>query len=187
MRYTRGMKWERVEQPQQVKAVAALARDVWEQHYIPIVGAEQVKYMLEKFQSVEAITRQIDAEGFEYVLVPDAGYAAWVPDLEKKSLFLSKIYVKDSQRGTGLGRALLELAEQRGRALGCMELWLTVNRHNTNSIAFYERMGLRKTKELVQDIGHGYVMDDWRMAKQIVKAEELRSRVVSRGLGGGLQ
>ena len=60
---------------------------------------------------------------------------------------------------------MLELAEQRARELGCTELWLTVNRHNAATIAFYERMGLRKTQELVQDIGHGYVMDDWRMAK----------------------
>jgi len=167
MRYMRGMKWERVEQPQQVKAVAALARAIWEQHYIPIIGPEQVEYMLEKFQSVEAITHQIETEGFEYILVPDSGYAAWIPDLGKKSLFLSKIYVEDGQRGTGLGRALLELAEQRGRALGCDELWLTVNWQNTGTIAFYERMGLHKTGRLVQDIGDGFVMDDWRMAKPL--------------------
>jgi len=167
IRYMRGMKWERVEQPQQVKAVAALARAIWEQHYIPIVGPEQVEYMLEKFQSVEAITHQIETEGFEYILVPDSGYAAWIPDMEKKSLFLSKIYVKADRRGLGLGRILLELAEQRGQELSCMELWLTVNRHNADTIAFYERMGLQKTKEWVQVIGHGYVMDDWRMAKPI--------------------
>ncbi len=161
------MKWERVTEKVQIETVAAMARGIWEQHYIPIVGPAQVRYMLDKFQSIEAISRQISQEGFEYVLVPDAGYAAWVPDVEKKSLFLSKIYVKTDCRGLGLGRALLELAEQRGQELSCTELWLTVNRHNVDTIAFYERMGLQKTKELVQDIGHGYVMDDWRMAKAI--------------------
>ncbi|MDD3441568.1 MAG: GNAT family N-acetyltransferase, partial [Kiritimatiellae bacterium] len=54
--------------------------------------------------------------------------------------------------------------------LGCRELWLTVNKHNTGSIAFYERMGFRKTGALVTDIGHGFVMDDWRMAKEISTA-----------------
>lgn len=167
MRYTLGMNWERVEQPEQVAAVAALAREIWTRHYTPLIGSEQVEYMLEKFQSVEAITRQMETDGVEYVWVPDAGYAAWVPDLHKKSLFLSKIYVKKDQRGTGLGRALLKLAEARARELGCTELWLTVNRHNTGTIAFYERMGLQKTNELVQEIGGGFVMDDWRMAKSI--------------------
>jgi diamine N-acetyltransferase len=161
------MKWERVNSSQQIQAVAALAREIWTRHYTPLIGSEQVDYMLEKFQSVEAITRQIETEGFGYILVPDSGYAAWVPDLEKKSLFLSKIYVKADCRGLGLGRLLLKLAEARARELGSTELWLTVNRHNEDTIAFYERMGLHKTSELLQDIGNGYVMDDWRMAKPI--------------------
>jgi len=151
----------------QIHAVAVLAREIWFRHYTPIIGAAQVVYMLERFQSEEAIARQIGQEGFEYVWVPDAGYAAWVPDRENQSLLVSKIYVKKARRGAGLGRALLELAEQRGGELGCDELWLTVNRYNSASIAFYERMGFRKTGTLVQDIGNGFVMDDFRMAKRI--------------------
>lgn len=44
------------------------------------------------------------------------------------------------------------------------ELWLTLNKHNAGSIAFYEKMGFRKTEALVTDIGGGFVMDYWRMA-----------------------
>ena len=40
-----------------------------------------------------------------------------------------------------------------------------MNRNNLESIAFYERIGFRKTEKLVTDIGGGYVMDDWRMEK----------------------
>ena len=159
------MNLERVERPDQIAAVAALARETWTQHYVPIIGAAQVEYMLAKFQSTEAIARQIAAEGYEYYLAPGAGYLALVPDPAKKSLLLSKIYVKAAARGTGLGRALAEFAERRCSELGCNELWLTVNRNNLGSIAFYERMGFRKTQTLVTDIGGGYVMDDWRMAK----------------------
>ena len=82
-------------------------------------------------------------------------------------MLLSKIYVKAAARGTGLGRALAEFAERRCCELGCNELWLTVNRNNLGSIAFYERMGFRKTQTLVTDIGGGFVMDDWRMAKAV--------------------
>ena len=159
------MNLERVERPDQIAAVAALARETWTQHYVPIIGAAQVEYMLAKFQSTEAIARQIAAEGYEYYLAPGAGYLALVPDPAKKSLLLSKIYVKAAARGTGLGRALAEFAERRCSELGCNELWLTVNRNNLGSIAFYERMGFRKTQTLVTDIGGGHVMDDWRMAK----------------------
>ncbi len=163
-----GMKWERVQSSEQIACVARLARETWTEHYVPIIGAAQVEYMLEKFQSEAAIALQMAAEGYEYYLVPDAGYLALVPDRANKRVLLSKIYVKSAQRGTGLGRALVEFAAARCGELGCHELWLTVNRNNTGSIAFYERMGFRKTNEMVTDIGNGFVMDDWRMAKTIL-------------------
>ena len=161
------MELERVESGEQIAAVAALARETWTQHYVPIIGAAQVEYMLAKFQSAEAIARQIAAEGYEYYLAPDEGYLALVPDMAKKSMLLSKIYVRAAARGTGLGRALAEFAERRCSELGCAELWLTVNRHNRGSIAFYERLGFRKTREVATDIGGGFVMDDWWMAKSV--------------------
>ena len=163
---------ERVRTPAQIAAVAALAKETWTRHYVPIIGAAQVEYMLEKFQSAEAIARQIAKEGYDYYLVPGAGYLALVPDPARKTVLLSKIYVLEKLRGTGLGRALVEFAEKRGAELGARELWLTVNRNNAGSIAFYERMGFRKTNELVTDIGGGFVMDDWRMAKGVSAEEE---------------
>ena len=159
------MELERVARPGQIAAVAELAREIWTEHYTPIIGAAQVAYMLARFQSGEAIARQIAAEGCEYYLAPGAGYLALVPEPARQSLLLSKIYVKAGRRGTGLGRALAAFAEKRGAELGCRELWLTVNRHNAGSIAFYEKMGFRKTGPVVTDIGGGFVMDDWRMAK----------------------
>jgi ribosomal protein S18 acetylase RimI-like enzyme len=158
------MELEPVQSSEQIATLATLAREIWTQHYVPIIGAAQVAYMLVKFQSVEAITRQIAQEGYEYYLAPVAGYLALVPDVQNGRMQLSKIYVKAERRGAGLGRALVEFAENRGAELGCTELWLTVNRHNADSIAFYERAGFRKTNELVTDIGGGFAMDDWRMA-----------------------
>lgn len=157
----------RVESREQIAAVAALARETWTRHYTPIIGAAQVAYMLERFQSAEAIARQIAEEGFEYYLEPDAGYLALVPDVPARRVLLSKIYVREDRRGTGLGRAMVDWAQTRCAQLGCRELWLTVNKHNSGSIAFYERMGFHKTQAVVTGIGNGYVMDDWRMAKTV--------------------
>lgn len=165
--YRENMDLERVKTPAQIAAAAALAKEIWTQHYVPLIGLAQVEYMLAKFQSAAAIARQIAAEGYEYYLAPGAGYLALVPDPEKKSALLSKIYVKAELRGTGLGRALVEFAQKRCAELGCGELWLTVNRNNAGSIAFYERMGFRKTRAVVTGIGGGFVMDDWRMAKDV--------------------
>jgi hypothetical protein len=57
----------RVKSDEALGRVAELARETWMRHYTPIIGAAQVEYMLEKFQSAPAIAKQI-AEGFEYYL-----------------------------------------------------------------------------------------------------------------------
>jgi diamine N-acetyltransferase len=44
---------------------------------------------------------------------------------------------------------------------------LTVNRHNAGPIAFHQRMGFTIAGTLVQDIGQGFVMDDYKMIKPI--------------------
>ncbi|MDY0149055.1 MAG: GNAT family N-acetyltransferase [Kiritimatiellia bacterium] len=157
----------RVDSREQIAAIAALARETWTQHYTPIIGVAQVAYMLERFQSEEAIARQITEEGAEYYLEPNAGYLALIADLAARRVWLSKIYVREDHRGMGLGRAMVEWAATRSTQLGCRDLWLTVNKHNSGAIAFYERMGFRKTKALVTDIGNGFVMDDWQMAKTV--------------------
>jgi len=48
------------------------------------------------------------------------------------------------------------------------ELWLTVNKDNADSIAFYRRVGFRIAGSSVMDIGGGFVMDDYRMVKGVV-------------------
>jgi ribosomal protein S18 acetylase RimI-like enzyme len=55
--------------------------------------------------------------------------------------WLEDLYVEDSTRGTGLGRALVEAAFERARERGCRRIELDVNETNTNAIAFYESLG----------------------------------------------
>ena len=48
-----------------VLSVSAVADDIWHEHFTPIIGKEQVDYMLEKFLSPDALIEQINA-GYEY-------------------------------------------------------------------------------------------------------------------------
>lgn len=161
----------------QIAEVARLAREIWNQHYAPVIGQGQVDYMLERFQSVSAITDQL-AEGYEYYLVSSgqavAGYLAVVPRPGEGACQLSKLYLRQAVRGQGLGREMIAFAEHRARAVGAGQLWLTVNRHNAGPIAFYEAMGFQNVGPTVADIGGGYVMDDFKMVKQL-KAEACES------------
>jgi len=164
---------QRVTTSRDIDAVAVLAHEVWNQHFPPIIGQEKVNYMLEKFQSVTAITRQVREGGYEYYLIVDederVGYLALARDDEDGgSLQLSKLYLKQSCRGLGLGRAVLAWIEEECVARGVRALWLAVNKDNADSIAFYQRVGFAIAEGTVTDIGGGFVMDDYRMVKSVV-------------------
>lgn len=156
---------------QDIDALAALASEIWNEHFPAIIGQAQVDYMLGKFQSAPAIARQIREDGYAYYLVVDederAGYFAILPDAERASMQLSKLYVKRAFRGRGVGRAVLSFVEDECAASGLSELWLTVNKDNHDSIAFYERWGFVVDRPLNTDIGNGFVMDDHRMVKML--------------------
>jgi ribosomal protein S18 acetylase RimI-like enzyme len=162
---------KRVATPADIDAAAALAHEIWNQHFAPIIGQEQVDYMLGKFQSVPAITRQIREDGYEYYLVVEedesVGYFALVDGEDTASTQLSKLYLRRSCRGRGIGRAVLALVERDCVARAIRELWLTVNKDNADSIAFYQRVGFAIAGPIVTDIGNGFVMDDHRMVKRV--------------------
>ena len=154
----------------EIEQVADLARQIWNQHFVPIIGQGQVDYMLEKFQSVAAITRQI-SDGYEYYLTraeeSPIGYLCLIFPVDDEHAQLSKLYLLAEKRGQGLGREMLDCCEQRCRERDKQRLWLTVNRHNTGSIRFYEKAGFINAGTLLADIGNGYVMDDFKMEKAL--------------------
>ncbi len=156
-----------------IARVAALAHEIWHEHYTPIIGPAQVEYMVPKFQSREAIAAQIGT-GARYDLVYEkgqaVGYIGVVPDTAAGELFLSKIYIRRDRRGCGLGRFALDHVESVCRELGTPYIWLTVNKNNHASIRAYEKMGFSHRREICQDIGHGFVMDDYLLDKTLPSA-----------------
>ncbi len=148
-----------------IAQVSRLARDIWHEHYLPMIGSNQVLYMLEKFQSEDAIQQQIN-EGYRYYLIIDrqidkqveAGYFS-VKDKGEK-LFLSKLYVLKSWRGKGIGKQGIEFIKS---TFSNSVIQLTVNKNNSNSIAFYKNVGFKIVDDVVTDIGSGFVMDDYVM------------------------
>ena len=54
---------------------------------------------------------------------------------------LEDLYVSDSARRGGLGRALVEAALELSRERGCRRIELDTNETNVNAIALYESAG----------------------------------------------
>ena len=146
-----------------INTVAELAHEIWREHYTPIIGAPQVEYMLAKFQSAPAIAAQIAAQGFFYYLIRHENAAAGYFGYQREDtvMFLSKLYVKKSARGLGLGAHSMDFLRELALRKGMKKIRLTVNKNNKLAIAAYERAGFTRTGAVVTNIGGGYVMDDF--------------------------
>ena len=152
----------------QMKIVESLAKEIWTEYYTPIIGRQQVDYMLDRFQSRQAIAGQIK-EGVLYFLIRTAdafiGYIAVHP--KEDELFLSKIYVRSTERRKGYGRKAVRFAESLAKERNLSRIVLTVNKNNVSSIKAYEKTGFKNAGSIIQDIGNGFVMDDYKMEKKV--------------------
>jgi len=159
-----------IKSTEEIESVALLAKQIWQQHFTPIIGSEQVAYMLENFQSAAAIQQQI-LDGAVYFAVEEnqqyLGYMVLIGNADQEKIMLSKLYVKHDVRGKGLGKALLDYAENLAIRSKKPLLWLTVNRFNDDTIAWYTRQNFIITDKLKKDIGNGFFMDDFIMQKVI--------------------
>lgn len=158
-----------------IRRMSALATRIVRAHFDPIVGTEQNDYMIERFQTPEAIAQQIQ-EGFEYyfVLPPkepqrDDGTKKGTRPLgflalraqEDRELYLSKFYLDEEMRGKGYSHPMMRFVTRRARKLGCDHVTLRVNRKNYQAILAYEHLGFVRVGEVRTDIGNGFVMDDF--------------------------
>ncbi len=155
----------------EIRTTAALAARIWMEHYLPIIGEEQTAYMIQTFQSADAIRRQIERDRYQYYLLKlgstDVGYISLHAESQNHAMFLSKLYVEKRFRGQGFSRAALRFIEEICRRENLGKIYLTVNKHNFSSLAVYEKLGFVSARDLVTDIGGGFVMDDYVMEKYL--------------------
>lgn len=153
----------RVSSSDQISITAALASEIWHEHYTPIIGVDQVRYMLASFQSIDAIKAQIDNSQLIYFNIHDSGYPVGylAVQLREKELFLSKFYLKKQARQKGIGRKAMMFIQNMAAENCLKRITLTINRNNNDSLTAYKKLGFVCYGEAVNDIGEGYVMDDF--------------------------
>ena len=155
----------KIHNKQQAARAAQLAKEIWEEYYPAIITQEQIDYMLDTFQSPEAIEKQVQ-EGVEYYLAiegnEEIGYLAYAED-NGNTLFLSKIYIKKDFRNKGRGREMFAFILGQARRRESKTIRLTVNKNNTASVEKYLKLGFAITDSVVKDIGSGFCMDDYVM------------------------
>lgn len=148
--------------------LSAFASAIVRQHFDPIIGAAQNDYMIERFQTPQAIAQQITDGALYRLVIADedlAGFVSFYPLAEDgvRKLYVSKFYLSLAHRGQGIARQMFAYLCGQGAVCGADVLSLHVNRHNTDTIAVYEHLGFAITRKVQTDIGDGFVMDDYVM------------------------
>ena len=159
---------------QDIPTIIRLAEATWQPTYRFIISEEQLEYMYRVIYSPAALRRQMAEEQHQFLLAyvagEPAGFASFslLPAAAEDAAAgyqLHKIYVLLTRQGQGLGVHLIEAVENAARTAGGQFLDLNVNRYNP-AIAFYERRGFARHREVDVPIGP-YFMNDYVMRKAL--------------------
>ena len=155
-----------------IPALQDSARRIWRAHYPGIITMEQIDYMLTEGYSSERIATEMTEQGVTWLKIFDKremiGFAAFGPYAEQ-TVKLHKLYLDIGCHGRGIGSAALAEVEQRATADGATAIILNVNKYNYKAISSYERNGYQVSDSVVNEIGNGFVMDDYIMKKMLIK------------------
>jgi len=148
--------------PQEIDAVCALARTVWQATYPALISQAQIDTMLADRSAADRIRSQLDDPDHAWWVArrgqATVGFAHAVRDGVRCKL--DKLYVDPGHQRQGIGATLLQAVREWARLRQGRRLWLQVNRGNTQAVAAYLKYGFGITESRVFDIGHGFVMDD---------------------------
>jgi ribosomal protein S18 acetylase RimI-like enzyme len=157
--------------PEDSPAIRQLARVIWHAHYPGIITVEQIEYMLERGYAAGALAEFVDRADRGLLLASvdaePAGFAAWYVTEAPDEAKLDKLYVLQAHQRSGIGGRLIAQVADDARAAGARTLILNVNKRNTQAVRAYEKHGFAIRDAVIVDIGGGYVMDDFVMAKPL--------------------
>ena len=158
--------------PADVREIAALARIVWQEAYPAIITQAQIDFMLEQRYNAPRLLEELAAPGiwWDQIHVDGtlAGFASTLLADRPGEMKLDKIYIDPARQRLGLGGLLIAHIIQRALAAGCHTLILAVNKQNERAIAAYRKNGFAVREAVRVEIGDGFVMDDFIMAKSLL-------------------
>ena len=163
--------------------LAGLAGEIWGEYWPERIGQAQTDYMIEQFQSLEAIQCQMASENYEYwflVVDPSQSDSPWkAPDgraivgftggheePQTNRYFISKIYLLASERGKHYASRVIQFYTALCVQRDLRAMYLTVNKYNEMGVRCYEAKGFKTIESVQTDIGQGFIMDDYIMEKQ---------------------
>ncbi|MSU63172.1 MAG: GNAT family N-acetyltransferase [Pedosphaera sp.] len=135
-----------------------------------MISTEQIDYMLRLMYSPERLNKDLEL-GIIYELAlhkeKPCGYLALEYQPATSTAMLHKLYLLPELHGLGYGHAMLLHVSSLARSMSATEILLRVNQANGRAIQAYRRAGFSIKDSVRDDIGSGFVMDDFLMAKTV--------------------
>jgi diamine N-acetyltransferase len=152
--------------------LAALAREIWFDHYPGIITEAQIEYMLQQRYDPGIVRAELVRDDIWWdklsVGVEMTGFASYCLTAAPEEMKLDKLYVRTRFQRRGYGGLLVARAAEVARRRGCTRLTVAVNKNNRIAIAAYLKHGFRVADAVIKDIGGGFVMDDYLMEKALI-------------------
>lgn len=149
-------------QVKDISTIYSLAEKIWMHHYVPIIGIEQVNYMLGKMYSAESLTEQMTVKNQPfYLVILNEQPIGFISISGIDNIFIHKFYIDQEVQGKGIGAQAFELIKAINPLAKSYEL--TVNRKNYTAINFYFKIGFKIDHIDDFDIGNDYWMNDFIM------------------------
>jgi GNAT superfamily N-acetyltransferase len=147
-----------------------LAYRIWPETYGEILSEKQLAYMLDLFYDEKALQKNID-DNHNFILIQENNQIVGFADYElhyknERTTRIHKIYVLPEIQGKGFGKKIIQYIENKALENNDVKLSLNVNRFN-KAKDFYESQGFKVVFEEDVELDFGYLMEDYRMEKEL--------------------
>ena len=158
----------------EIDIIRKLSDEIWKKVYPSIISMDQIEYMLELIYNEEALKKQVNELGHQFIQVIDndipIGYASYSMKVgnSEGEYRLHKFYLQPEHHGKGLGKQMMNHIIHDVQNNGGISIELNVNKYNP-TLHFYKKLGFSVISEEIIEIGNGYVMDDYVMSLNLLK------------------
>lgn len=126
------------------------------------IPEEDIRFHLEKFYSEEKLNLLYNDPNTQCFISEDAGSpVGWMKLFDNKSqkrFYVSSLYVLPEFQGYGIGKLLMNKAEEIAKSKKYDKIWLGVMSDNKNALKWYEKHGFYFPEEEPFQMGNTRVM-----------------------------
>lgn len=153
-----------------ISIIQDIAYKTWPDTYGSILSKSQLDYMLQMMYSDKSLLEQINRNVLFFLAYEEdicLGFASSENNYQNKNVTrLHKLYVLPEAQGKQIGKLLIDKVIAIAKENKSEVVSLNVNKFN-KAYTFYLKMGFEIVAEEDLEIGHGYLMEDYKMEKRL--------------------